>query len=519
MVLGLNQQRITRYKDILRVLVKQSNKDLLALGQLQQDIFNDEIPDTTISGDPEALANDLQALGSTFIKLGQSLSMRPDLLPPEYQQALSRLQDNVDAFSTLEAKQIIEQELNVKINTLFSEFGNTPLAAASLGQVYKARLRDDRAVVVKVQRPGIRQQILTDLDDLATIANLLEQYTDWANHIGLRDLYSNFKQTLLKELDYQQEAYNLNHMHRLLYDVEQLQVPQAIADLTTSKVLVMDYIDGTPVSAISGTGRTEIDTTQLATTLFKAYLDQVLVHGFVHTDPHPGNVLLTQNKLALLDLGMVAHVAPAIRLQLIKLLLALSDGRGQEVTDICLQLGTPLGDVNLDQIQQQITQHIHDFQHAADAGQQLGNMVLGLTRIAMQHAVQPAAELSLLGKTLLYLDEISNLLDPGFNPKPVIQQHATAILKQQLKTSLHPNQLMRNMLEVQSFTEALPKQANRILEQLANNELKLQVESFNESKLLQTLEKIANRIAAGLVLAGLIIGAALLMPIKTTATI
>jgi len=510
-------KRLSRYRDIIRLLLKHGHTTLF------QDLKFDEVginrsdlEKETLAGDPESLAEDLEALGPTFIKLGQALSMRPDILPSAYQDALAKLQDEIDPFPFEDVERIIEQQLGVRLSKAFAEFDNTPIAAASLGQVHKARLRDGREVVVKIQRPDIQETIIADLDDLKTIAGLLERNTEFGKRINLLAMLEQFRAALLKELDYHQEAHNLATMSRLLENYDDIVIPQAISDFSTERVLTMTYIKGESIAALSGFQRLELDVDSLITSLSKAYLDQILVHGFIHADPHPGNVLLTADqRLGLLDLGMVAHIDPDMRTRLLKLLLALGENRGETVAEVCLAIGKPLEGYDRDRVIKQTVELVANYQHAPDGKREVGRTVLSLVRIAVDNHVQPAAEISLLGKTLLYLDEIANQLAPDFDPDAIVRKHCSKILSRHLAGSLKPARVMSSMLDAHLLADEFPKQINKILHSLAENKFKIEVDSFNENLLMQNIEKVANRISAGLVLAALIIGAALLMPIET----
>ena len=448
------------------------------------------------------------------------LSMRPDLLPAPYQKALSQLQDNIDAFPASQAIKIIEEQLGADIQQLFSEFDEKPMGAASLGQVHAAKLRDGKPVVVKVQRPNIQKQIAEDMQDLNVVADLLSEYTDWAKNIGLKDLLKAFETALLKELDYEQEAHNLRTMGGYMQDYPLIFIPQPVDSYVRSKVLCMDHVQGQRINSLNGVVLTELDTHQLATDLCKAYLDQVLVHGFLHADPHPGNVLLTNDhRIAMLDLGMVAYISPDVRRRLTQLMIGIADGRGNDVADICIKLSTPFGNFDRARIEREVSNHLNEFQNVPKAGNRLGEMVLGLTQIALNNQIRPSPELTLLGKTLLYLDELSLLLADDFNPRPILKKHAGHLLTQEIKNQFSATEIIGEMLDIQDLVKDLPRRANQIIDNLANNEVRFKVDTVNEKRLIGTIEKIANRITAGLVVASLIIGAALLMPIQTSVTI
>ncbi|HEX3129169.1 MAG TPA: AarF/ABC1/UbiB kinase family protein, partial [Thermoanaerobaculia bacterium] len=308
MILPIKTHNLKRYKDIAGLLIKHGRADLAQAIQIDDNLPQDDAA-PAISGDPEQLAHDLENLGPTFIKLGQLLSTRSDLLPQPYLDALARLQDKIEPFSFAEVEQIVSSELGVRLSKAFEEFDNVPLAAASLGQVHRARLRNGREVVVKVQRPNIQQTILEDLEAFREMAVFIDKHTEVGRRYAFQDMLEEFRKGLLRELDYRREALNLVTLGKNLRRYERIVVPQPVDDYTTSRVLTMDYIDGTKITEISPLARIDIDNRELAEDLCKAYLDQILIDGFFHADPHPGNLrVLPGGVVAPLDYGMFGQL-------------------------------------------------------------------------------------------------------------------------------------------------------------------------------------------------------------------
>ncbi|HYO14139.1 MAG TPA: AarF/ABC1/UbiB kinase family protein [Thermoanaerobaculia bacterium] len=519
MALLLKPAHMKRYKDIARLLIHHGRGDLAKVAQVD-DALPDEEATEAVGGDPEKLARDLEAMGPTFIKLGQLLSTRSDILPPPYLEALARLQDRVEPFSFQEVEEIVSSELGVRLSKAFQDFDPEPVAAASLGQVHHALLRNGRPVAVKVQRPGIRQVILADLEAFAEAASFADRHTKVGRQFAFQDILEEFRKTLLRELDYKREALNLVTLGRNLRSYERLVVPQPVDDYTTSRVLTMDYIRGTKITDLSPLARLEMDNRALAEDLCKAYLDQILVDGFFHADPHPGNMLVTEDRrLALIDLGMVARVDPQTQERLLKLILAITDGRGHEAAQVALQMGTRLEGADEDRYRRAVADLVGGYQDVTAKQMQVGRIVLGLARQASENGVRPAPELSMIGKALLHLDEVSRTLDPDFDPNAVVRQHSDTIFRRHMMKRLSPANLLSSTLELHEFVQNLPGRMNAVLDTLAGNKLELKVDAFDETRLVSNLQKIANRIALGLVLAALIVGAALMMQVRTTFTI
>ncbi|MEI7733265.1 MAG: AarF/ABC1/UbiB kinase family protein, partial [Verrucomicrobiota bacterium] len=337
--MNISPNHLKRYKEIALLLWKYGRSDLVQQMGLGDAIDPQEIKAVSPgAASPEHLADDLEAMGPTYVKLGQVLSGRPDLLPDAYVKALARLQDKVKPFAYVEVEQIVLAELGVRISKAFSRFDPEPIAAASLGQVHSAALRDGRLVVVKVQRPNIRKQIADDFEVLEQIAAFFDEHTELGRHHRFLRMLEEFRLSIQQELNYEREAQNLIAIGENLKEFELLQVPQPVPDYSTRSVLTMDYVQGRKITSVGPLVRLELNGAPLAEELFKAYLKMVLLDGLFHADPHPGNVFLTDDgHLALLDLGMVGHTSPGMQENLLKLLLAISEGNSDAATDLVIR--------------------------------------------------------------------------------------------------------------------------------------------------------------------------------------
>jgi predicted unusual protein kinase regulating ubiquinone biosynthesis (AarF/ABC1/UbiB family) len=524
MAISLRPKHLRRYRDIARLLIRHGGSRLVRQVGLDACLNEDE---EVVEASAAELADDLEAMGPTFIKLGQLLSTRADLISEPYADALSRLQDNVAPFDYSEVERIVEEELGVRISKAFASFDPKPLASASLGQVHRAEMRDGRQVVVKVQRPGIRPQIAEDMDALAELAQFADEHTDVGRRYGFGEMLDQFRQSLEGELDYRREAKNLVRLRSIVSRYDRLVVPEPVADFTTSVVLTMEYIPGRKVTDLGPLGRLELDGAMLADQLFKAYLDQILVEGFFHADPHPGNVLLTDDgRLALVDLGMVARVPKGMREQLVRLLLALGDGDGQAAAEIAVALGTPIeasatgsSAIEFDRsgFCTAAAQLVEGNAGLNVGDLDAGSLVMAMMRAAGDHGLRLPAELSMLGKTLLNLDKVASTLDPDFEPDAAIRAHASEIMEGQMRAS--SGSIFTSLLEAKDFAEQFPSRVNRVMDALAEGQFRINVRAFDEAEMLRGLQKLANRVTMGLVLASLILGAALLMRVQTSSTL
>jgi predicted unusual protein kinase regulating ubiquinone biosynthesis (AarF/ABC1/UbiB family) len=507
--------RLSRYRDFARFVARYSRVDFMAKAGAAP-----ESPIQGVAEEAQAFAADLEQLGPTFIKLGQLLSTRADLLPPAYLEALARLQDNVDPFPFADVEHLVQEELGVRLSKAFESFEEQPLAAASLGQVHRAGMRDGREVAVKVQRPGVRDRVLEDLDALDEVAALMQRFSAATRSIDATGVLEEFRRTILSELDYREEARNLVTLSHQLRDFERIVVPLPIDDFTTARVLTMDYIDGTKITAVSRVERTEVDGVALGEELFRAYLQQILVDGVFHADPHPGNVFLTpDHRLALIDLGMVGRLSATQQERLFRLMLAISDARGDDAASAVIAIGNRHDDFDEMQMRRVIIELVGRHRNTAAKELNVGRLMLEMARAATQHGLRMPPELALLGKTLLNLDEIGRQLDPDFDVNESMRRNALRVMERRMLKSVTPANVFSTAMEVRDFAERLPARMNRILDALAANDLRLKIEVIDHGSIIDGFQKVANRIALGLVLAALIVGAAMLMRVQTPFTI
>ncbi len=510
-------RHLGRYRDIGRLLLKYGRSDLVQQAGIDTTLLDDVEPEGARAEGVE-LAADLERLGPTFIKLGQLLSTRADLLPAPYLEGLSRLQDRLEPFPFDDVRTTIEDELCVRLSRAFSDFDELPMAAASIGQVHAAVLRDGREVVVKVQRPGIRHQVFDDLEVLDDLAERIEAHSQRGRLIGVTGLITQFRKSLLDELDYRKEASNLLRLNRIVDERPELVVPKPYDDFTTGRVLTMERIRGHKVTDISPLARLELDGEALARALFDAYLDQILVEGFFHADPHPGNVLLTPDKrLGLIDLGMVARVAPEMRDRLLRLLLALGEGRGEEVARVAAEMCESTSSYDPRRFTADVADLVERTATSTMEQIEAGRLVLDLTRASAAAGLRPPPELSMVGKALLNVDHVARFLDPEVEPVQIVRERAVRLAGGGVRPSL--SGVLNAVLEAREFAEQLPGRVNRAMDALAGGRFELQIRAFDETELLRGLHRMANRVATGVILSSLIIGAALLSNVHTTARI
>ncbi|WP_221031420.1 ABC1 kinase family protein [Actomonas aquatica] len=506
---------LSRYSEILGLLWKYGRSDWVRrLDDSFEPQSADEVdPDSA----PEQLADDLEAMGPTYIKLGQVLAGRPDLLPPPYVKALSRLQDNVKPFEFAEVQQAVEEGLGVRLSKAFASFEEEPMAAASLGQVHAAVLRDGREVVVKVQRPGIRERIAEDFEALEGLAEFLDAHTEMGRKVQFGAVLEEFRQTIRRELNYEREAQNLRVVGANLKRFDRIYVPQPIDDYCAREVLTMERVQGRKVTELSPLASLDMELEPLIEQLFESYLQQVLIDGLFHADPHPGNIFVTDDgRLALLDLGMVGYVSIRQQGQLLKVLMGVSEGRGEEAAEAVVQMSERVEAANPREFRREVGKLISRRHDQDLRSLDVGRSLLDLSKLARDSGLRVPSELTVLGKTLMQLESVGRTLEPEFNPAASIQRHVDDLMTKRMKSDLAKGNVFASLLEAKEFAAKLPGRLNRILDVVASSDLQVKVKSQDAKPFLEGLQKIANRITAGMVLGALIVGAALMMRVSSS---
>jgi predicted unusual protein kinase regulating ubiquinone biosynthesis (AarF/ABC1/UbiB family) len=551
----LKPRNLGAYRDLLLLLTRYGLKDFrLALDPDDMILADDE----AVSIEPDvqqranAFATRLKEMGPTYVKFGQVLSTRPDVVPPEYIAALESLQDNVEPFSFAEVETIVEEELGVRISKAFDYFEATPLAAASLGQVHRALLRDGREVVVKVQRPNVREQVKKDLQVFTDIATALEEHTEIGRRMNLLGAIEQARITMMNELNYLQEAHNSEILRLHLAEFPAIYIPAVIHDLTTSRVLTTELVHGRKISKLTPLALLEHDYAELAVIIMQAYLKQICVDGLWHSDPHPGNVFLrevdanfeasvaagaagftrngaspatpaptgeTRPQLVLLDFGMVSRISGEFQDEIIKLLLAIAANRGEDVAGTCVRISEVQEKFDAAKFTQEISTIVAGY-HDTDIRQlNTGQLIFHVISVANNNDLKMPAELAMLAKTLLHLDGITKRLDPNFNPVEVMRHYAERLVGRKLQQKFNPRNFYPALLDLNQLVLDLPHRTREILAQTADGRLTFGMKLTQAEELLGGMHKIANRITVGVVIAALLISSALTMRAPTRMTI
>ncbi|MBI3118628.1 MAG: AarF/ABC1/UbiB kinase family protein [Candidatus Hydrogenedentes bacterium] len=517
---ALKTSNLVRYQAIARLLIKYGRSDIVKQVGLYEALKETHERPGNGRADPRELANDLELLGPTYIKIGQNLSTRADMLPFEYLEALARLQDNVEPFPFAQVQQTIEEELGVRLKRAFPEFEEKPMAAASLGQVHRAVLPSGRAVAVKVQRPHMGKQIVEDFEALEYLAEALDKYTELGRRYEFTLLLEEVRRSLVRELDYSEEGRNLQRLAANLKRFPRIVVPLPVEEYTTPRVLTMEYIHGTKITALSPVVLLEIDRRGLLEEVFASYLHQILVEGFFHADPHPGNIFLTdKHQIALLDLGQVYRLAPQKQEQVLKLLLAMSEGRGKDAALIVYRMSEAKADVNETAFYRETSSLVLSAEGTKLKNSRFGQTFMSLQRVAAENGVRLPTEFRMIAKALLNLERVAAVLDDTFSPSEAVRRNAMRITRRRLYRDLSTTNIIANIAEVKDLIERFPRRLNAFLDTISSKRFELSVDAIDEALLMTGFQKVANRITVGLVIAAMIIGAAIIMNIETRWTI
>jgi ubiquinone biosynthesis protein len=449
----------------------------------------------------------LEELGTTYIKLGQLLSSRPDLLPDQYIEELSHLVDEVPPVAFVDVQAVILADLG---DDVFASIDPEPLATASIAQTHRAVLASGREVVVKVRRPGVIEQVEVDLALLRSTARVLSGRSETAQLLQLEALADELEVHLREELDFVEEAHNTELIARLTESYDRIVVPAVIRPYVTERVLVLEYIDGQKVGPDHGLAPDLAH--ELARQFFSAYVYQVVVEGVYHADPHSGNVLLTPDaRLALIDFGLLGRLDDDTRRGLSLLLLALAQNRADDVADLILSLS--LTDISSDQpgLVHDVRRKLPRFHWRPLSGIRAGASLADLQRIALRHNVALPTSFALVGKTLAQADAIARVLDPELDPIGLIEEEAVEVMMLEAERRLEPNRLFAYLYTQLDPLTRLPRRIGHVLGELEQGSLKVGVVPTGLGELEANLRSIANRVGAAIIVAALLLSSAIIV--------
>jgi len=517
-VAGRTYRHARRYKEILHVLIKYGFGDMVDALKIPQHI---EIGWQKISGKqtrpkeklsrPERVRMAMEELGPTFIKLGQILSTRTDLIPLEYVQELSKLQDNVPSFPYDDVKAIIKSETGRFPEEIFRFFDETPFAAASLGQVHKAALSEtEQEVAVKVQRPGIQKIIEVDLEIMLHIASLMERNLEGMGALRPTRIVGEFSRSMENEVDYTVEASHIEQFARQFHDEPTIYVPRVFRELTTKRILTMEYIDGIKASSLDELKHKEYDVKEIADRGVDLIMKQIFVHGFYHADPHPGNIFILPNTiLCFLDFGMMGRISRQEREDFTDLVTVAMLKDERKTVYALLKLCNFIADPDRGELERDLGEFFDQFLHLTLKELEIGKMFQRISQILTKNSMALKPSLFMVVKALTTVEGLGRSLDPDFQVVERVAPFVQDIQSARYSPKRIAGDLIDSGTESIGFLKDMPRELHEVLRDVKAGRLRIEIEHRGLDRAVFKLGKISDRIASTIVLASLIIGSSI----------
>jgi ubiquinone biosynthesis protein len=463
---------------------------------------------------PEHVRSALDEMGATFIKLGQILSTRADLLPPEYQAELAKLQDHAMPEDSNAIKARVEQELGRPVETAFASFDHIPIAAASIGQVHAARLHDGTEVVVKVRRPGVVEQVEEDLEILEGLAVAAAEQWELAVRYDVVGLAQEFAQTLRAELDYTREAGNAERFARNFDRDPSVHIPRVFWETSTSRVLTLERICGVKINEPDAIDLNITDRATLAASATGVILKMIFEDGFFHADPHPGNFFIEPGgRLGLIDFGMVGYVDDPTRENLGELLIAITSKDNERLVDVLLELGVAQGRVERAQLRQDLD-HLSSRYYGRPIGEiSIGPLLTDVFAVVRKHHLHLPSNLALLLKTVVMAESSGALIDPHFHLTSSIVPYAEQMMVDQYSPRLLGRKMSRAALDFARLGSEMPQHLRRLVSEIERGGIEIGMRPEGFEPVVQRLERLTNRLVLGIVAAAFINGLAVLVSV------
>ncbi|WP_407347448.1 AarF/ABC1/UbiB kinase family protein [Methanolobus sp. WCC1] len=507
-----------RYKKIIDILVKYEFDYLVDLMKLRpfhihssrSKIYHDS-GTGTLSG-PERMRKVLEELGPTYVKLGQILSVRKDLIPVEYAEEFSKLQDNVPPFAFEDVKRIIQEELETPLEDLFESFERSPIAAASIGQVHLAKLKDGTNVVVKVQRPQIRQVIETDLDIMYSLARLAEERISAARHYRPVSIVDEFSRALRAEIDYTQEAQNIERFSYNFKDERSVYIPKVYWGYSSQKILTQEYVDGIKANDFETLDKLGFDREKIAMIGSNAFMKQVFEDGLFHADIHPGNVFILDNEtIALIDFGMVGRLSNDLRNGFIEALFAMTKGDVDQCIEILYDFDVIGTDTNIRDLKNDIEIFLDKYYSRSLKQMDAALLIGDLFTILRKHEAKIPPAVALLLRGTIMITGFGSQLMPEFNLAQVFEPHAKKYMKKRLNPKHIASSALKDAPKYSRVLHKMPMQISHILSLAEKGELHLKFEHSDLEKLPREINDASNRLALSLIVSAIIVGSSLII--------
>lgn len=516
--LNRNIRSIRRYRQIVKILIKYGFDHLLEYLNLSQFVARSRRVlrrnGSTIAqlSPAERMRLALEELGPSFIKLGQVLSTRPDVIPRNFVDEFAKLQDNVPSFPFAEVKEQIRLELGKSAENFFSYLEPVAIAAASIAQVHRARLISGEDVVVKVRRPGVVEVIETDIDVLMGLALLMERHMPGSDIYDPVGLVKEFARTIRREMDFSREGHTIEKIRDNFGGDATLHFPKVYWQETGKGVLTMEYIDGIKVNDLAAIERAGLDRKLIARRGADAFLKMVLEHGFFHGDPHPGNVLiLPGNVICLLDYGIVGRLDAQLKVYLTDILLAILKRDVDEVISLLTYSGEISENLNIRALKRDLSEFIDSYYEIPLQEIEVGKMLAEFIDIITTFHIKFQPDLMLLAKSLVIVEGMGRELDPDFD----MVEHLRPFMEQAIRDKMSPGHFAKDIgsmvMSYVNLTKSLPRELREILHRLNRNKFKIDLEHRGLDHFSKELDKSINRLSFSLIIAALIIGSSIVM--------
>lgn len=517
--LGRTYRHLKRYRKIAQVLFKYGFGELVdQLGltsylPMSRRLMHREVAEKPPLTTPERIRLAIEELGPTFVKLGQIMSTRPDIIPPAYIAELGKLQDAVppDPWAVVQKK--IEEEMGSPVSELFASFNPEPLAAASLAQVYQATLPGGEKVVVKVQRPDIEKTIEADLDIFFDLARLLQERTPLGEIYDLPEIAEDFAFTLRAEMDYRREGHNAERFRRNFANEKYLYIPQVYWDYTTQRVIVFEHISGIKIDDVEALEAAGFDRHQIALNCARMIIKEILVDGFFHADPHPGNFVVMDGEIiGAMDFGLVGQLSSRLKEDLVHLFIAATQLNSEKVVHQLIHMSAAQRGVDRERLRRDIDRLLIKYQGLPLKEIRAQEVVSEVIPIAYRHQLRLPSELWLLGKTLNMMQGVGLRLAPDFDIFAVSQPYVEQFVRQMTSPRIWGQKIVKGADEWGELFMVLPRRIPRLLDQVEEGDLEVTLKLKEIGSALHKLDRIANRLAVSILVAAFIVGLALLLP-------